>query len=537
MFATDAAKFLGRLALVLVFMFALAGCGDDAGDTDAHMDEHDHEGDEHDHGDEHAGEFPGRLMVMDAENHQVQVLDLESEGVVATFAVPQSMAPGFGTLVRRTGDGRYGFLLQRTGHFSPDNDPDANQIMVIDSGLTIESHGDHSDPVWGTPTLLPYRLGHGAGGEEMGLYRPIHWSSHHGLTAIFYDGSVLRAEDRSVVDMVNGYAVAYDDMDWGSQTRPEPIFKLDVGSHAHGGAVAFHDDLFVVSVGMNEGYGGLAYSTLPRGVAAYRADATDVEDIIPGQDFRGMCPRLHGEAVSGNYVAFGCNEGPEDDPRNNPDANPNYMGPPIEDRSGVLVLKYDADGDEDDLPFTAAEVAYPDDESETTSGGLRGGTGPSEGIFMTTYGQDYFLKITASEVVHETDAGSELFTVEMGSGGNRGYYIEPVDHNFPMGEGRFVVLTRTGNLHIFDLTMPAGDELVGSVPGIVGDTRESCPDIGCPSFALAPGFAYVTDPANNKVYEVHLEDAEIEREFDLNAPTSLVVLGWFEYDEEIVFHE
>ena len=526
MFATDVVKTLGRLVLVLVFISALAGCGDDAGDTDAHMDEHDHEGDEHDHDGEHAEGFPGRLMVMDAENHQVQVFDLESEGVVATFAVPQSMAPGFGTLVRRTGGGRYGFLLQRTGHFSPHNDPDANQIMVIDSGLTTESHGDHSDPVWGTPTLLPYQLGHGGG--EMDLYRPIHWSSHHGLTAIFSDGSILRGEDGSIIDMVNGYAVAYDDSEWGSQMRPRPIFKRDVGSHAHGGAVAFHDDLFVVSVGVNEGYGGLAYGTLPRGVATYRADAMDWEDDIV-QDFRGLCPRLHGEAVSGDYIAFGCNEGPEDN------GNPNYMGPPITDRSGVLVLTYNEAADS----FTAAEVAYPDDGSETTSGGIRGGMGSSysEGIFMATYGQDYFLKIMAAEVEDGTTDGSSLLEVEMGSGGNRGYDIEPVDHNFPMGEGRFVVLTRTGNLHIFDLTMLAGDEHVGSVPGIVGDTRETCPDVGCPSFALAPGFAYVTDPANNKVYEVHLEDAEIEREFELNAPTNLVVFGWFEYDEEIVFHE
>ena len=183
MYIRSIAKITARLAMILLFILALAGCGDSGDDTDAHMDEHDHEGDEHDHdGDEHAGEFPGRLMVMDAENHQVQVFDLESEGVVATFAVPQSMAPGFGTLVRRTGDGRYGFLLQRTGHFSPDNDPDANQILVIDSGLTTESHGDHSDPVWGTPTRLPYRLGHG--GDEMDLYRPIHWSSTRSPTMI-----------------------------------------------------------------------------------------------------------------------------------------------------------------------------------------------------------------------------------------------------------------------------------------------------------------------------------------------------------------
>jgi hypothetical protein len=505
-----------RLALIPLFILALAGCGDGTGDMDPHGDEHEEHDHEGEHAEEHDGEFPGRLMVMDAENHELQVFDLESEQVVATFALRQSTASGFGTLLRTTSDGRYGFALQRTGHFSPDNDPDANQIMVIDSGLTTEGHGDHTDPVWGPPTRLDYRLGHGGG--EIGLYRPIHWSSHHGLTAVFYDGSRHPDDD---AQNVNGVAVAYEDSDWGSQTLPEPIFELDVGSYMHGGVVAFHDNLFIVSVGMNEDEGGLAYSSLPRGVATYHADAEDVEDDIV-QDFRGRCPRLHGEAASGDYVAFGCNEGPEDDD------NENYMGPEITERSGVLVLTYDEASDS----FKAAEVAYPDDGKETTSGGVRGGMGPSKGIFMTTYGE-HFLKIVASEIMDGTDAGSELVRVEADSGRHRGYAFEPADHNFPMGEGRFVVLTGTGNLYIFDLTVPMGDELVGQVPGIVD---AECPEIGCPSLALAPGFAYVTDPANDRVRVVHLEDAEIEDDLTMNAPTQLAVLGWFALEEELEFH-
>ena len=207
------------------------------------------------------------------------------------------------------------------------------------------------------------------------------------------------------------------------------------------------------------------------------------------------------------------------------------MGPMITDRSGVLVLAYDESTDS----FEAGEVAYPDDGSELTSGGLAGGMGPSEGIFMTTYGE-HFLKIMASEVMDGTDEGSQLVTVETGSGRHRAYAFEPVDHNFG-GEGHFVVLTGTGNLYIFDLTMPAGSELTGRITGIVGDTTEGCPEVGCPSLALAPGFAYVSDPANNQVREVHLEDAEVERDLQMNAPTSLVVLGWFEYEDEIAFHE
>ena len=511
MYIRSIAGITTRLAMILLFILALAGCGDDASDTDAHMEEHDHEG-------EHAEEFPGRLMVLDAENYRLNVFDLESERVVATFdehdGFEASAASGFGELLRSSSDGRFGFVLQRTGHFSPDNNPEANRIHVVDSGLTVEDHAGHLDPVWGTPALLPYQLGHGGG--EMGLYRPIHWSSHHGLAAIFYDGSRHPDDDNQ---NVNSVAVAYRNSDFDSQTLPEPIFELDVGSHAHGAAIAFHDDLFIVSVGMNEGYGGLEYSTLPRGVAAYRADAVDVEaDIIPGQDFRSRCPRLHGEAVSGDYVAFGCNEGPEDNPENNPDSN--YMGPTITERSGVLVLTYDEATDS----FDAAEVAYPDDDTELTSGGLAGGTGPSEGIFMATYGE-HFLQINGSEVMDGTRDGTELVMVETGSGRHRSYAFEPVDHNYG-GEGRFVVLTATDNLYIFDLE--AGTREMLEMP---------CSEDGCSSLALAPGFAYVTDRINNRVYEVHLEEAEIEREFLLNAPTQLVVLGWFEYEDEIVFHE
>ena len=519
------ARKASQLALILLFTLALAGCGDDAGEMDAHVDEHEHEEevDEHAHEEEHLDEFPGRLMVLDAENYRLNVFDLEDEEVVAWFdehdGFEASDAAGFGELLRSSSDGRYGFVLQRTGHFAPDNDPDANRIYVIDSGLTVEGHAGHLDPIWSDPTLLPYQLGHGGG--ETGLYRPIHWGSHHGLTAVFYDGSRHPDDD---AQNVNGYAIAYDNSDFDSQTVPDPIFELGVGSYAHGAAIAVHDDLFIVSVGMNEDEGGLDYSSLPRGVATYRADAVDAEaDIV--QDFRGMCPRLHGEAVTGDYAAFGCNEGPEDND------NENYMGPMITDRSGVLVLAYDDSTDS----FEAAEVAYPDDGSELTSGGLAGGTGPSEGIFMTTYGE-HFLKIMASEVMDGTNEGSELVMVEAGSGRHRGYAFEPVDHNFG-GEGHFVVLTGTGNLYIFDLTMPAGSELTGRITGIVGDTTESCPEVGCPTLALAPGFAYVSDPANDRVREVHLEDAEVERDLEMNAPTSLVVLGWFEQEDEIVFHE
>ena len=498
MFATDVAKILGRLALILVFILALAGCGDDAGDTDAHMDE-----------DEHAEDFPGRLMVLDSENYQLNVLDLETEQVT-TFndhdGFEKGMSPSFSTSLKVTSDGRYGFVLQRSGHVADGPLLADNGIYVVDSGLTVEGHAGHLDPVRGTPTPLPYLLGHG-GGED-GLFNPVHFVSHHGFTAIFYDG-INPYRDTSAPGAVEhqGYAVVYETSDFdGSTAAPMSIFKFGVGNYSHGAAVAIDHDLFIVTLAEPEG-------NLPNGVATYRAhEHGDHIDIELGQRFPDSCPRLHGEAVWGPYVAFACLDG-----------------------EGILVLTHDEAADS----FAATVVAYPDEM--ITSGYLVANplsadeVGHSDVIFMVRYGtyQNEFAKITEHDIEDGSNAIPEVLTVEAGlQERHRGFAFEPVDHNFPMGKGRFVVLTATGNLYIYDLKMSTGDELVGQVMGIVGETsREYCGNNPCPYLALAPGFAYVTDPANNKVYEVHLEDAEIERTFELNAPTQLVVLGWFGYGE------
>ncbi len=500
MFVQSVAANVGRLAMTLLFALALAGCGDDTdGTAPVTMDPHEHE---HEHEGEHEGEFPGRLMVMDAENYQLNVFDLESERVVATFddhdGFEKGQADGFTHYVRGTSDGRYGFVLQRSRNL-PLDDPSLaeNRIFVIDGGLTVEEHGGHLDPVWGTPTLLPYRLGHGGG--EVGLFNPVHFVSHHGLTAIFFDGIAPSAEGAEVqVDEQNGFAVAYDNSDFDSDTLPDPIFELDIGNYSHGAAVAVHDDLFIVTLA--DPAGGL-----PNGVATYDGHAHDNSEVV--QTFPDTCPRLHGEAVSGPYVAFGCLDG-----------------------EGILVLIHDEESDS----FDHAVVAYPD--SDMGSGGVAGGTGPSGAIFMARYG-DRFIKITKDDIEDGLQANPEVIEVEAGNERYRGFAFEPyMDHNFG-GEGRFVALSRTtGNLYIFDLTMEAGEELVGQITGIVGDTSEGCPNDQCPDLALAPGFAYVSNPTENKVYEVNLEEAEIEREFELNAPAELVVFGWFGLEEELVFH-
>lgn len=511
MYFQSFARTVSRLTVILLFVLALAGCGDDAGDMDAHVDEHVDE-----HMDEHVDEH-----------------DAEPGEVIATFdqmngGFMGGQAEGFAQYMRPTSHGRYGFLLQRSRNLSLDHPYiDENRIYVVDSGLAVDEHGDHFDPVTRRPTLLPYQLGHGGmeDGEE-GLYNPVHFVSHHGLTAIFYDGiNPYHAESHPDAVEQKGYAVVYRDSDFdGSTEPPDPIFKRPVDYYSHGAAVPVHEKLIIVTLAEPEG-------ALPNGVETYIGhDHGDFERV---QEFPDSCPRLHGEATWGPYVVFACLDG-----------------------DGILVLEHDDETDS----LEATVVAYP---GEYKSGGLAATTmhedevGHDDVIFMVRYGpnQQDFAKVTEHDIEEGLDAEPEVLTMEWGSTErHRAFAFEPVegsagrlliqdqgadgenyhldvlelgdmDHTME-GEGRFVVLTATGDLHIFNLATDEHD----TIPAIA-DCLEG---VGCPSLALAPGFAYVSDPANGKVYEVHLEDAEIERTFDegLDAPTQVGVLGRFGYELE-----
>lgn len=135
-----------------------------------------------------------------------------------------------------------------------------------------------------------------------------------------------------------------------------------------------------------------------------------------------------------------------------------------------------------------------------------------------------------------TPNSSSLITV---AGTIETHDIEPDDDNFPQGQGRFIVLTEAGDLHIFDLTRMAGEELVTTVLGVVADISGGCPDAGCPQMALAPGAAYISEPAQGMVHEVDLNNAVVTRQFDLSmlgaTPASLEAFGWFGLEAPLVF--
>ena len=107
-------------------------------EEDGHEDEHGHEDDEEMPDDDHgAAEAIGRLLIADALEAHLSVIDLSTEEVAAgIFGVA---APG--ATVYASPTHRYGIVLARG--------PEANddRIHIFDGGIFLVEHGDHYDLV------------------------------------------------------------------------------------------------------------------------------------------------------------------------------------------------------------------------------------------------------------------------------------------------------------------------------------------------------------------------------------------------------
>jgi hypothetical protein len=83
-----------------------------------------------------------RLLVADAQAGDVRILDLRDGSMLASFSLtaPARLHPGASQ--------RYTYAVQKT----------ADRVAVIDTGIAVEGHGDHSDLVISTPRILTVRL-------------------------------------------------------------------------------------------------------------------------------------------------------------------------------------------------------------------------------------------------------------------------------------------------------------------------------------------------------------------------------------------
>ena len=247
----------------------------------------------------------GRLLVADGETGLLQLIELESGEVIATFMVEGSAR------VYTTESGRIAVAVQAG----------ANSVNFIDSGLYLEAHGDHFDKEKGMPSLLPFNLT----GELANSQRPIHFVSHDGRVNIHFDGNFGEGVDSKNV------TVREEDL-----FLPNPDTLIITSAPQHGVGAPVHGGKIIFSLPDPD----REFGSLPSGFAVVDEQGNIVQTFNDKEDFQASCLGMHGETIVGEHFIAGCNEKREDGTGD----------------GGVFVMTHD--------PvtglFSAHKIAYPD---------------------------------------------------------------------------------------------------------------------------------------------------------------------------------
>ena len=199
---------------------------------------------------EEHGTVVARLFVADATSHVVTAIDPVSRQRIASFSTPGKIGN-----IYPSSSGRWVFVVHT----------DANRVSAIDTGLRLESHGDHDDIEVGAPfvrgTVFPGR-------------KPIDFWSGHGMATVHNDddGTLAIFDERGLEGAI--------------ETR-----TLKGAGTGHNNAVVLQDQVLL--------------SLASEGIVT----AYDLESGSPTARFEG-CMRTHGwTAPTPTFAAVGCLDG------------------------------------------------------------------------------------------------------------------------------------------------------------------------------------------------------------------------------------
>ena len=418
--------------------FAMVDMHGEHADEDEHghaedEDEHGHE-DEHgpDEGDDHHDEMiMGRLVVADAAEAHLSVIDLSTDEVDS--GIFKVAAPG--ATVHPSPAHRYAIVLAR----GPEEGDD--RIHVFDGGVFLVEHDDHYDLV--TQPVSRHAL-------EIADEQPVHYVNSHGWTAIFAD--------------ISGHAILINEADLANARGDYEPVVLEAGGPQHGAALVISDDHVVVTTKNPD-------DSLPVGV-----EVRDFSDQIVYDASNRSCPGMHGESHNGDGVALGCT-------------------------GGVLFL-HTHDGE-----YEHEFIANPPEMRADSRIGS---------VYGHHHVEHFFGKASYYDGQGFADDGIWLIDVDHSE--MRQVFSEPsVSTKFSSDGELLYVLGADGVLHALDAhdgELLETMELVG--PG----------DAGRPAFIVVGEWLYVADPNSGHVMAVHLEEMEIEEEWEVGgAPSSLAFVG------------
>lgn len=403
-----------------------------------------------------------RLAVSDTEAGQVTILNLNDGSIAGTLTMS---APA--RLVA-TESGRFAGAVQM----------DANRVDFIDSGLGLEEHGDHVDPVTTDPRLLDYSLM----GTDVGSEDPVHFVSHSGYVTIHFDG----VWDDVAADHVPAKNIILPEEQL-LRAAPEPALVLD-SAPQHGVSVVTESGHLI----MTEPSLDREVSTLPSGVAVRDMSTGSVLQTFNGGDFQTSCWGLHGEAIVGSTVLFGCHQ---------------------ELDGGALVVSW-SDATQQ---FESSKIEYPGYPMAPNRTSIVA-SHPDSPYMVGQWGTFSFpdnfydglvrISLTASEI-------TEADTIDLGS-----VYCS---FGFERAEGKLVAaLTRNGRFHVVDVEQWT---LLGDIALVANlEAEDACAG----ALTMGDGVAYVSEAATSSVFEVDLTSLEVIRTISVEgSPGGMALFGMF----------
>ena len=404
--------------------------------VDMHDDHEAHGDDDHgDHGD-HDEMVMGRLLVADAVESHLSVIDLSTGDVDS--GIFEVAAPG--ATVYPSPAHRYAIVLAR----GPEDGDD--RIHVFDGGVFLVEHGDHYDLV--TRPVSRHAL-------EIADEQPVHYVNSYGWTTIFAD--------------ISGHAILINEADLAkSRGDYEPIV-LEAGPQ-HGAALVSSDEHVFVTT-KNPDYPENSDDSLPVGV-----EVRDFSDQVVYDASNRSCPGMHGESHNEHGAAFGCT-------------------------GGVLFL-HAHDGE-----YEHEFITNPPEMREDSRIGS---------VYGHHHVEHFFGRASYFDGQGFADDGIWLIDVDHGEMSQ--VFSEPsVSTKFSSDGELLYILGADGVLHTLDAHDGELLETMALVePG----------DAGRPAFIVVGEWLYVADPNSGRVLAVHLEEMEIEEEWEVGgAPSSLAFVG------------
>jgi len=201
-----------------------------------------------------------RLFIADHSLPVIQAVDVKSGELLQKFDIANYAS------LSTSESGRLVFAVQR----------EADAVHIINSGIALESHGDHKDITVSDPKLLDVSLKGKA---------PGHLVSHDDHIAAFFD----REDD---------FQILHESELLRGENR---ILNFSNGAAHHGVAVGLKQHILVSVPDLKAERKPDALP--PRyGLRVIDVKGNEVQAAVP-------CTGLHGEATSGQLVAFGCVEG------------------------------------------------------------------------------------------------------------------------------------------------------------------------------------------------------------------------------------